>query len=909
MICFLGEYVINLLNTTEMKNFRLLSGFGFAMILTFAVSAISLQAQTYQRDYADGKIYLKFKNDVRLDIPVNSDRTVNLDDASFLNNIREKHEISGLKRPFDLNNDEKLLRTFELSFTDFSKISDIRKELLTNADIEYVESVPLDYIYHTPNDSLYNREYGFSNWNWHLDVIDAELAWDVEKGDPDIKIAIVDNAVWVDHPDLADKIVLSEDITLVGTQNSNPPQGGNAEDWSHGTHCAGLSAAHSDNLIGVASLGYNVSLIGVKASTSNPITITYGYAGIQWAANNGADIISMSWGSTGFSQTNQNLINSIYAMGIVLVAAAGNDNSNTTQYPAGYNHVIGVAATDEDDVKSDFSNYGNWVDVSAPGGSGIQGPGGLLSTTWDYTSLGYYDAYPGTSMACPLTAGLCGLILSINPELSPDEVENILEASCEDIDTIAGNVSYAGQLGAGRINAYQAVINTPFAPLANFYTDVRIITPGTSIQYYDMSEGIPESWSWEFMGGSPHLSSQVNPVVTYSNEGIYTVYLTVTNDFGQNSGTKTDYITVSSTPVPWVTFSSSAEYVCSGDTVVFTDESLYEPVSWNWEFQPSSIVYLNGTNSGSQNPRVRFEAPGFYSVSLTATNENGSNSKTVDEMIFVEGIAVDYNEGFESGESSDFILSHNARGRVRVDTRAASGGSDYGMHFTGYALTGGWSGGANNTTPDQAWLINTDFHAFADICSVDATGIDGVTLNLDLRQTYSAGNTYSWFRVLVNDEPLADIYGTENFNPETNQDPFETKTFDLSQYGNSNFSLRLQSACYLGDKFINEGDNAFVDNIILTNTTAVTEGIGKMAGVLTYPNPASDVLNYSVHGAGKDITVEVLNLQGSSLHKERIQNYADGDVRRIATGRFTEGIYMLRISGDQGISVKKIVVK
>ncbi len=143
---------------------------------------------------------------------------------------------------------------------------------------------------------MYNYSFGNNNWNWHLDVINAEEAWDLNKGSADIKVAIVDNAVWIDHPDLANKIFLSHDVTQPGNQNSNPPEDGDPALWSHGTHCAGLAAAESDNGIGVASIGYNISLIGVKASANDPGNITGGFAGIQWAANNGADVISMFMG-------------------------------------------------------------------------------------------------------------------------------------------------------------------------------------------------------------------------------------------------------------------------------------------------------------------------------------------------------------------------------------------------------------------------------------------------------------------------------------------------------------------------------------------------------------------------------------------------------------------------------------
>jgi len=176
----------------------------------------------------------------------------------------------------------------------------------------------------------------------------------------------------------------------------------------------------------------------------NCVYIYNGYEGIIWAADNGADVINMSWGSYGHSQAGQNIINHAVSQGAVLVAAAGNDNITSTLYPAGYNNVISVAATDINDNKYSNayggSNYGPWIDVSAPGVS-------IKSTVIS----GGYANWTGTSMASPMVAGLCGLVLSVNPGLSPAQVESCIKTSTDPIS------SYSGNLGTGRINAHKAV--------------------------------------------------------------------------------------------------------------------------------------------------------------------------------------------------------------------------------------------------------------------------------------------------------------------------------------------------------------------------------------------------------------------------------------------------------------------
>jgi hypothetical protein len=276
-------------------------------------------------------------------------------------------------------------------------------------------------------------------------------------------------------------------------------------------------------------------------------------------------------------------------------------------------------------------------------------------------------------------------------------------------------------------------------------------------------------------------------------------------------------------------------------------------------------------------------------------------------MVFAEGIELNFAEDFESGTSSAFDLYVNDRGKVSIDGRASSPDSDYGLHFQGGGQVTGWNGGPFNTTPDQAWNQNTIFHGFASNCNVDATGINGVSLLMDLKQTYSIGPTYSWFRVLVNDEPVPDVNGMENFNPETNTDPFETKTFDLSAYGNSMFSLTLQSACYLLDGYYSEGDNVFVDNIMITNNTAVDDNGLTQAGVLTYPNPVRDVLNFSAQGTGNHAIAKVLNIQGQVIFSQDLQNISSGNLNKLNLEELSSGIYILQIIGDAGIATKKFV--
>lgn len=878
--------------------------FGLFLFLFILVTNL-LQAQTFDSNFQDGKIYLKFKDSQPITYTVNQDNSVDISTVPIISELSRLYKVAGLSRPYFINNDHKLLRTLLLEIEDYSQIDQVINKLKQQEVLEYAEKVPLDKIVYVPNDSLYNMYNGPQNWNWHLEQIMAEQAWDVTHGSASIKVAIVDNAVWVDHPDLADKIVAQRDV-YYSSGSANPPSTGDPSEWSHGTHVAGLVGAISNNSMGVASIGFDVSLIAIKASpNTSPNSIVSGFAGIQWAANNGADVINMSWGSNQFSQTNQNVINSIYNMGIVLIAAAGNDNVTTPHYPSAYQNVISVASVNDDDLKSDFSNYSTTVDVSAPGGYAGAGPDGLLSTTFNSSTYGYYDIMAGTSMACPVVSGLAGLILSVNPDLTPLQVEQIIESTADDISAV--NPDYTGMLGAGRINAFRAVSNTPFEPTAQFDTPVKVILPGTSIDFSDLSSGLPSEYDWTFEGAVPATSNDTNPQnVLYNTEGTYDVTLSVTNAFGTSTVTYSDFISVTATPVPYILLGISDSLPCIAEAVTLYDHSLYEPVSWEWSIEPAFYSFINGTSSTSQNPEVEFLKQGPYNITLTATNSNGTASMIFENAIHVQGVIPPYVIDMEDGTSEYFVLSDTIKSQSYIDSRAAYN-STLGIHLQGDPVPVGWKGSPTAGTPEQAWDQNLTFQSNAHLCGIDTRGFTNVKLAFDLKQTYSLGPRYSWFRVLVNGIPVADFEGNVNFNPTTaGDDPWRRVQFDLSQFAGAVFDVTLQGSTRFSDKTQGQGDNVFIDNIEIVNSIPVIPIENPIAGIQLYPNPSKGEVTISVNGMDGVSQVEIMNTIGKVVYKHSISNAISGKVINISS--LSPGLYIVRVSNAKGEFTSKLIV-
>jgi serine protease len=521
----------------------------FFFLFMIAVLALNVSAQKIFPGYQDGKIWFKLKADYRVEASL-QENPDNLQLASlpFLNAICKDHSVKNLSRPFHAAKKSGTLdRIYLLEINDAQNISAVIDALKASGKTEYAEKVPLDKILITPNDPSYGSQ-------WALPKISATLAWNYFSTGSTIVVGIVDDGLERTHPDLSPSLWVNPGETASNgidddgngyiddvngwdiADNDNNPNPTTLS-YDHGTHVAGIVGAKSNNGIGVASIGYSVKLMAVK-STNSPGVITNGYEGIIYAVDNGANVINCSWGGYSSSVTAQAIIDYAYNAGVVVVAAAGNDNISTILYPAGYTHVISVAASSSNDAKAGFSNYGAWVDITAPGEN-------IYSTTVGAS----YGNKSGTSMASPMVAGLAALMLSLNHYLTPDDIENCIKSNATNIDAM--NPSYIGQLGAGRINANLSMscvnASLSWVPVANFSANFTTVTAGGSVHFTNLTQyAYPvTTYSWSFPGGTPSSSTlQSPPNITYATPGTYNVTLTVTNSHGTDSEIKSSYITV-----------------------------------------------------------------------------------------------------------------------------------------------------------------------------------------------------------------------------------------------------------------------------------------------------------------------------------------------------------------------------
>ncbi|MDF2051142.1 S8 family peptidase [Arthrobacter sp. Cr_A7] len=252
--------------------------------------------------------------------------------------------------------------------------------------------------------------------------IDAVEAWKITPG-TDIKVAVLDSGVDLDHPDINPKVVARANFSGAAT---------NEDKYGHGTHVAGIVAA-SHNTAGVAGVCPGCLILAGKVLDDRGIGSTSGVAsGIDWAVSNGAKVINMSIGVRA-SRTLETAVNNAWNKGAVLVAAAGNGGNQTKIYPGAYPNVIAVGATDNNDAKAAFSTYGSsWVDIAAPGAAVFSTfPNHPFVLEGQFNRSKNYDIGNGTSMSSAIVAATAALVWSTDLTALPKTVRGKVESTAE----------------------------------------------------------------------------------------------------------------------------------------------------------------------------------------------------------------------------------------------------------------------------------------------------------------------------------------------------------------------------------------------------------------------------------------------------------------------------------------------
>lgn len=437
-------------------------------------------------------------------------------DIEKLNQLLSKFEIKHLDKWLQIKNSEladediQLCKIYRAKFDTDKSYEDLVDIISEFRALDIIYDTQLEEKYHMASHiNPYKSNDTYFNEQWIINKIMADRAWGIWKlkshfsPDSSILVGIVDTGCDYDHPDLKEALFLNlgEDInsdkkiTAIDKNNIDddnngfvddfkgwdfagnnyiskpdndvkPPSSGENNILSHGTQCGGILAAVADNNKGIAGIAFNTKLIFTKhiydIELENPELVNT-VEGIAYCAEMGAAIINCAYTSSYYSSFTQAAINAIVKeYDCIIVCAAGNDdwnNDNSPQYPADYDNTISVAALTNTDAKAPYSNYGESIDISAPGGEGATSRTAILSTIHHNVDNGYAPLQ-GTSLASSIIAGSFAMLKTFFPQKSADWLIGQMLKHSDNIDAL--NPTYIDELGSGRVNVYNTIARNIF---------------------------------------------------------------------------------------------------------------------------------------------------------------------------------------------------------------------------------------------------------------------------------------------------------------------------------------------------------------------------------------------------------------------------------------------------------------
>ena len=466
--------------------------FGAGMDPTYAGDDDDKKKKSIPEDVIPGWVIVKFDNS--FSISSGASKT----GISAVDRIAERFEVRSVQKMFpmldglsaskrsSLKGMHRLTNVYKLEIDETLNPEIVASALQALPEVEYAEPMIKFYIdkhstypswmesmsepmsmLATPNDALFSNQ-------THMPHIQAPEAWDVVKGEQgEVVISILDGGTEWTHADLQGNVYINpneipdngiddDNNGLVDDTNgwnfpeqSNDPTGNRTDtpqNALHGTETAGIVSAITDNSSGIAGLAWNAKILPVNISCpDDDRSLCFSYSGLLYSFLMEVDVVSASFGSSRPSSLVRSIVETLYENGTLVVASAGNNGTNNDlfpSYPASFDNVLAVGWTGKNfDVINSFSNFGVSVDVFAPG------------TDIDATGFNnqYTDNASGTSFAAPLAAGLAGLVKTLHPDWSVDEIREQIRVTSDDISARNTSIKFRDKLGKGRINAFRAV--------------------------------------------------------------------------------------------------------------------------------------------------------------------------------------------------------------------------------------------------------------------------------------------------------------------------------------------------------------------------------------------------------------------------------------------------------------------
>ncbi len=917
------------------------------------------------KDYLPNTLIIKFKNNANKNVnSINSKAKKQLNIAGVSINslfklfpsIKENQgsQIQKVSDPLpDLNT------IYVANYDGNSNIVKVINALLEDQQILYAEP---SYIYKTsflPNDP------GYVNQNY-LNKVMAPQAWDVIKNAANVIIGIVDSGSDLQHDDLMGNTYINASDPVNGVDDDGDGYIDNFYGWDfvgnsastmipdnnpdvtsdttdHGVHVSGIASAVSNNSKGVASIAYNAKLMIIKTGADNNGRAIYkGYEGIKYAADHGAAIINCSWGGAGGGQFGQDIIDYAVAKGSLVIAAAGNDNTDVPDYPASYKGVLAVASVSSSDVKSSFSNFGNHIAISAPGNN--------IYNTLNDNKYGFKS---GTSMAAPLVASAAALVKAKYPNYNGQQIGEVLRTTADPIDLL--NVSFSGKLGKGRLNVLNA--------LTQITSSVRY----QRINITDQSNGVRaanseltlkldlKSFLTPITGLNINISS-TSPYVEILNPTI-TVGALGTLESVNNVGPIKVKVRENTPQNEQVTF----KFKYMGNGGVYIDEEQYTiTVALDYlnvtvnqlstTFSSNGRVgYSKGDATGGlgliyKDENMLFEAAlmigkSTNQVSNNARNDGGSNEDFVKQISAQQ--VPNSNAAFEAVATFIDANSANPIGlRVKSNMLAFKNDPDDKYVIVGYEIF--------NTSSTVLEGIYTGLFTDWDLdeSSANATRYDPTTKVAYAYAKKNASYPYAGVKLLSSDAPplyypmsyqiegdpladgkftIAEKFQTLNSGVKSSGLGFESSNGNDIMYtiGSGPYTIPVNGSIKVAYAFI-AGDNLTellkVGEAALTKYTATIKNPGSptmpkpmiFSLKQNYPNPGKDVTSIDFDIAEKSITSLVITNTMGKVVANLVNETLDAGSynKQVNLSNFAPGIYFYKLkAGAYQKALKMLVVK
>ncbi|PJB59680.1 MAG: hypothetical protein CO098_02115, partial [Bacteroidetes bacterium CG_4_9_14_3_um_filter_41_19] len=448
-------------------------------------------------------------------------------------------------------------------------------------------------------------------------------------------------------------------------------------------------------------------------------------------------------------------------------------------------------------------------------------------------------------------------------------------------------------------------------PVCDFESDETLIPVGETVNFTDLTEGIPTHWNWTFDGGIPSNSTEETPQnIQYNTEGVYPVKLVAYNAIGIDSITKESFITVSATILPLVDFVADKKAICLGESVKFTDLTQYSPNQWSWEFVPTDITYVNGTSANSQNPEVVFNLSGDYQVTLTANNLNGSSTTTKDDMIKAGGNTPYFLEDFETDgvKANEWTIENPDDGvtwEVFETEGTTPGNHSVGINFREYFAIGQRDflisppfNLANTSTPSLEFqYAYAQYYAEAgDSLIVSVSADCGTTWNRIYANAENGTGNFATHELTTDDwwPAVASDWCLEGWGA-------SCITLDLSAFaGNDQVRIRFETFSFAGHPI-------FIDNIAVSSLVGIPGNSLGLSKMRVYPNPSDGNFHVSLPEGHQFDKIQVMNNLGQIVKEIPVPaNTETWVVNREIT--WQPGIYFLKGIGQANSETLKLII-